>query len=286
MSVQTVIKKIKQSFNKAAQSYDAAAHVQKEAAELLFERLAFFNIEPTCILDMGAGTGFITQQLADHFSGAHVIASDIAINMLNVIKQYQKANLSCSCADANKLPFADDSVDVIFSNLMLQWCDDLPTVFREWQRVLKPKGLLLFTSFGPDTLHELRASWASVNDKVHVNTFKDMHDLGDILLQQGFVDPVMDMELMQLAYDDVCALLKDLKAIGSINLNDTKHSLTGRGELAKLKSTYEKFRDDEHGLPATYEVIFGHAWGSETKREISGDIEIPIDMITKYQKIN
>jgi malonyl-CoA O-methyltransferase len=163
------------------------------------------------------------------------------------------------CADAAQLPFADGSVDLILSNLMLQWCDP-DRVFAEFRRVLCPQGLLCFTTLGPDTLCELRSAWATVDSHTHVNQFIDMHDIGDALVRAGFASPVLDVERYTLTYLDVQKVAADLKDTGAHNSTAGRpRGLTGRGRFAALQAAYEAFRRDGR-LPATYEVVFAHAW--------------------------
>jgi malonyl-CoA O-methyltransferase len=167
------------------------------------------------------------------------------------------------CADAERLPLADGSADLILSNLMLQWCNP-DRVFAEFRRVLAPHGLLTFTSLGPDTLCELRSAWAGVDSCTHVHQFIDMHDLGDALVRSGFAAPVLDVERYTLTYLDVRRVAADLKATGAHNATMGRaKGLTGRRQFAALQAAYEAHRRDGR-LPATYEVVFGHAWTPDT----------------------
>ena len=158
------------------------------------------------------------------------------------------------------MPFADMSFELVYASLVLQWCEDLDATFLEWRRLLKPHGLLLFSTLGPDTLKELRAAWSEVDGFNHVNRFLDMHDIGDALIRAGFVEPVMDVEHMTLTYEDAASLMRDLKRIGAHNVTAGRsHRLTGRGRLAAFTQAYERWRRDGR-LPATYEVVYGTAW--------------------------
>jgi malonyl-CoA O-methyltransferase len=175
----------------------------------------------------------------------------------------------CVCADAERLPFADSSFDLVFSNLMLQWCVELEVVFTELQRVLRPGGLLLFTSFGPDTLHELRGSWQQVDGYSHVNAFADMHDVGDALLRTRFADPVMDVERLTVTYADVWKLMRELKQIGAHNVTlGRPRGLTGKARMQRLVGAYEHYRS-QGVLPASYEIVNGHAWSTSAECGIS-----------------
>ncbi len=173
-------------------------------------------------------------------------------------------NTASSAGDAEQLPFADASFDMLFSNLTVQWCSDLEQTFSEFRRVLKPGGVLLYTTLGPDTLKELRTSWAMVDDRVHVNTFLDMHDVGDAMLRARLAEPVLDTELLTLTYHQCMMLMRDLKDLGAHNINPGRNrGLTGPRKLKAVMEAYERFRQGDGLLPATYEVVYGHAWRAE-----------------------
>jgi malonyl-CoA O-methyltransferase len=264
---------IRASFDRAARHYDEVAVLQREVANNMLARLDAIRIEPATILDVGAGTGYCTAALRQRYPQADIILLDIAPAMLQCARQ--KRNLreklfsrkqSYVCGDAETLPLADNSVDMLFSNLTLQWCDDLPATFTEFLRVLKPDGMLLFSSFGPDTLKELRESWQRADTSVHVHRFVDMHIVGDALLHSGFADPVMDVERYSLTYPDVYQLMRELKTLGAHNAaNHRTHTLTGPNKLKAMTNAYERYRHDGV-LPASYEVVFGHAWAPREAR--------------------
>jgi malonyl-CoA O-methyltransferase len=153
-----------------------------------------------------------------------------------------------------------------WSSLALQWVGDLQASFKEIRRVLKPGGLFIFASFGPDTLQELRAASSGVDGHHHVNRFIDMHDVGDALVHAGFSNPVMEMEQITLTYDDLPALLRDLKAIGAHTvLEGRREGLMGKSAWQQLRRNYDKYRQDDR-LPATYEVVYGHAWSERAQK--------------------
>lgn len=275
---------IAQSFTRAADRYDSAAILQRQVGEQLLERLQFIKLEPTRILDIGCGTGLLTQQLQRKYSAAQTIALDIAHGMTIYAKEkHIEPNLFFVCGDTTQIPLPTQSVDLIFSNFTLHWCDDLNAVFAECQRILKPGGLMLFTMLGPSTLTELRQSWAQVDDFKHVHAFFDMHDIGDCMLRNQFHDPVMDIDPYVLTYTNVFGLMRDLKDIGAHNLSAGRRlGLTGKEALHSMIRAYERRRTAEGTLPATYEVIFGHAWGGVLKNKKSAsrsEIRIPLDQI-------
>jgi len=181
------------------------------------------------------------------------------------------------CCDVEQLALADASVDFVYSNLTVQWCNDLNAVFKEWMRVLKPGGMLLFSSLGPDTLHELRDCWKAVDGGDHVHAFEDMHNVGDALLSAGFAEPVMDVNYYTLTYSAVIDLMRDLKTLGASNaLQQKNKNLTGKRRLQQLAKQYEKYREEQY-LPATYEVVFGHAWKAETLRDQAPPGEVQVN---------
>ena len=271
---------VRDSFNKAADTYDGVAVLQQEVCQRLLERLDYIKAKPQMILDLGAGTGQATLGLASQYPDACIVAMDLAEQMLHKNKEkvlsqqgmVQKVKRLFNagqrhqfvCADAEQLPFADASIDLIFSSLTIQWCLDLTTLFNEFRRVLKPGGLLMFTTLGTDTLHELRASWTAVSDKTHVNEFVDMQVIGDVLYNAQVENPVMDNDKIVINYQSVKQILVELKAVGAHNQNSGREkALTGKKRLQAMYQAYEKFRTEE-GYPVTYEVLYGHAWNPKT----------------------
>lgn len=269
----------RRAFNRAATTYDAVAELQYEIGDRLIERLDYVRLQPARILDLGAGTGFFSAALLKRYRKADIVALDVAENMLRQVQArggwFRKPR--CVCADAETLPFADDSFQLIFSNLMLQWSVDLEQTFMELRRVLAPGGLLMFTTFGPDTLMELRASWEKVDGFTHVNTFIDMHDVGDSLVSTRWAEPVMDSERITVTYRQLGTLMQDLKQIGAHNVTHGRPAgLTGRQRMQQLAEAYEAFREDGV-LPASYEVVYGHAWSPVNKQSAdAGGNEVPL----------
>jgi len=255
------IPRVRRAFDRAAKSYDAAAVLHTEVRDNLLARLDLMALTPRVAVDAGAGTGHASRALKRRYPKSLVIALDTSQRMLQAAGRQQSwlRRFARVCADAERLPLADGAVDLILSNLMLHWCDP-ERVFAEFRRVLAPQGLLTFTSFGPDTLREMRSAWGKVDSHTHVNQFIDMHDIGDALVRTGFASPVLDVERYTLTYLDVRRVAADLKATGAHNSTMGRaRVLTGRRQFAELEAAYEAFRQDGR-LPATYEVVFGHAW--------------------------
>lgn len=269
----------RRAFSRAASHYDEVAALQREIAGRMLDRLTYIRHQPTVVLDVGAGTGDATQGLARQYPEAQILALDFALPMLYQARQREGSVApDCLCADAERLPLADASVDMIFSSATLQWCNDLLGTFREFLRVLRPNGMLLFSTFGPDTLMELRASWAAVDGGTHVNPFVDMHNIGDAMLEAGMAEPVVDVDRLQVTYQDVSSLMRDLKTLGAHNVTrDRQRGLTGKGRLQAMYRAYEGFRKDGR-LPASYEVVYGHAWAPD-QRQRDGQTEIPLEVV-------
>jgi len=261
---------VKRSFDRAAKDYDAHAPLQREVRERLLEKLDFVTLEPSALLDAGCGPGGALPALAKRFRKAKLFALDIAPGMLAEARRRKPwfRTLATLEGDLARMPLADDSVDLVFSNLALQWANDLDAALKEFRRVLRGGGLVVFSTFGPDTLKELRAAWSATDGYTHVNRFLDLHDVGDALVRAGFTEVVMDVEHFTLTYDHVKGLLRDLKVIGAHNVNAGRaHGLTGRQRFAAFEQAYEAFRSDAK-LPATYEVVYGTAWLPELPKGV------------------
>ena len=266
---------VRRSFEQAAQHYDHAAVLQREVCNRMFERLDYIKHQPGTILDAGSGTGYGTRQLTARYPQARIVALDLALSMLQVARQHTpwwqrrlsfvaSNRVNYVCADWERLPLPANSVEMIWSNLTLQWCD-LERSVKEAQRVLKTGGLFMFSTFGPDTLQELRNAFHGLDGHTHVNRFIDMHDVGDCLSHGGFADPVMDMEKITMTYPDVATLLSDLKAIGAHNVTQGRRpGLMGKTAWRSMLQRYEALRNNGK-LPATYEVVYGHAWKAQPR---------------------
>ena len=256
--------RLRAAFDRASAGYEAAAGLQARVATELLERLVAFEFAPRVVLDLGCGTGRVTRELKRRYPRALVIALDLAPGMLREARGNQMlwrrfARLN---ADALRLPLAGSSVDLVFSSLVLQWCEPLEQALAEVRRVLKPGGFFAFSTLGPDTLKELRAAWAEADGLTHVNRFLDVHDVGARCAGSGLTEPVLDVDRIELGYPDTLTLMRDLKAIGAHNVTAGRpRSLIGRARLKRMSEAYEAFRRGPV-LPATYEVIYGASWGA------------------------
>jgi malonyl-CoA O-methyltransferase len=283
--------RVRSAFERAAASYDSAAVLHHEVGQRMAERLALVRLQPETILDAGCGTGDAIPELRTRFPPASIVGLDIAAAMLEAARRRVASSTTPERsilarwlgarstvhgptglvrADACRLPFAGGRFDLVWSNLLLQWINEPPRAFSEFNRVLGVGGLLMFTTFGPDTLFELRAAFSGVDQSTHVHRFIDMHDLGDMLVHAGFAEPVMDMERITMTYVDADALMRDLKSTGAHNATFGRpRGLIGRGRWQRVRAALERFRRDGR-LPATFEVLYGHAWKPEPRTADDG----------------
>ena len=264
----------RRAFERAAATYDASAVLHREVGRRLFEHLDPIRIEPRRIVDLGCGTGAAFEALGKRYPKADLIGVDFSMAMLRgarartgwLRRAFGRGDPRLVCADAERLPLAHGSVDFVFSNLALQWCRP-ENVFAEAARMLPTDGLFMFSTLGPDTLKELRAAFG---ERCHVHDFVDMHDLGDALVHAGFADPVMEMEVITLEYAEVGDLARDLKATGAHNaLPERARGLTTPRRWKRMAERYEAQRRGG-ALPATYEIVYGHAWKTAPRRTPDG----------------
>ena len=292
---------VARAFDRASATYDAAAALQNEVRAEVLDRLGHFRLEPRVVLDAGCGTGHGARALKDRFPGALVVASDIAPGML--VESGQRMSwrdrflggrfgrpFSRVAADVYRLPLADGSVDLVFSSLMLQWCDDLDAALRELRRVMRPGALLVFSSFGPDTLRELREAWAAADGNAHVNPFVDVHDVGSAMARAGFAEPVLDVDRLVRHYPDARALMREIRQIGARNaLSGRARGLTGRRRLEAMQRAYEA-RRERSGLPATWEIVHAAGFAPEggsadrVSRGPAGETVIPLDQLRRRER--
>jgi len=290
-------RQVRRAFSRAAHGYDNAAALQREVAARLMEQLDYLDdpalnrAPPQVVLDVGCGPAHATVAMQKRWPKAQVIALDLALPMLHAARHNFGGWRPFTrrpdpvCADARALPLRDASVDVLFSNLCLQWVEDLPAVFAGFRRVLRPGGLLLLSSFGPDTLHELRAAFAQADAAPHVSPFASIAQVGDALMHAGFRNPVLDRDGMSTHYADLPALMRELRAIGATNaLRSRRSTLTGKSRFARAADAYEVERRGNDGLlPASWEIITAMAWAPDAGapiREAGAEIaQFPADRI-------
>lgn len=278
-------RQVRNAFNRAAGTYDQAAVLQREVCSRMLSRLDYILHRPTAVLDAGSGTGFGARRLARRYPEATVVALDMAHGMLlrsrtgetwwkRLLRRPER--ILPVCGDVDALPVGSGWAGMVWSNLVLQWCGDLSRSFAEVYRVLAPGGLFMFSTFGPDTLKELRAAFGAADDYTHVNRFIDMHDIGDLLVQAGFATPVTDMEIFTLTYAEAVAAMRDLKALGAHNVTaGRRRGLTGKAGWSRALARLEATRRDGR-LPVTFEVVYGHAWKPEPRRGPGGQPVIEI----------
>ncbi|MCP4489428.1 MAG: malonyl-ACP O-methyltransferase BioC [Gammaproteobacteria bacterium] len=254
---------VKKSFNRAAKSYNRAAILQEQVLQRLLQRLQYIRHQPQSIIDIGCGTGKAVASLSKRYPKAKITCIDLAFSMLHESRsQFGWLNKKRLVnGDMECLPFADNSFDLLFSSLALQWANDLPAALADIARIGRPQGLLMFATFGFATLSELRDSWRQVDQKPHVHQFIDMHDIGDALIDTGFSQPVVDAETIRLEYDNFRQLLDDLKNIGASNADrNRERGLMTPSKLGLLEESYRKLGFENGKFVASYEVVYGHAW--------------------------
>ena len=260
-------RQVRRAFGRAASAYSATAVLQREVEARLLEQLDYAKAPPQRIVDLGAGPGRASVALKKRWPQAQVIAIDLALPMLREARKqagWWRPKFARVNANAAVLPLPDASVDLLFSNLCMQWIADLPGLFAEWRRVLTPGGLVLCSTFGTETLHELREAFASADAAPHVSPFVPIQTVGDAMLSAGFRDPVLDSDTFTLTYRDAPALMHELRTIGAGNaLVSRRRSPTGKQRMRDAIAAYEQFRQPDGLLPATYEVFYAHAFGPE-----------------------
>lgn len=249
---------LRRRFDAAAETFDRAAVLHEEARSRMLERLTLFGLEPERVLDIGAATGAGSAALATLYPDAQVVAVDASLPM--ALRAAANApGVSVLAGDAHELPIEDHSVDLVFANLLLPWVEP-QLVLAEFARVLREDGLALFTSFGPDTLLELRRAWAGIDDRIHVHGFIDMHDLGDLVARAGLSEPVMDVDRLEMRYSSLGTLVADLRETGAVNsASGGPTGLMGRKRWQAFENALRS-RSGPDGLSVTIELIFGQAW--------------------------
>lgn len=272
----------RRAFARAAGGVTQADFLAREAESRMAERLDYLKFSPVRILDLGCGRGASLDLLASRYPMAGIIGIDASVRSLArsqsergigarlkrwIGRRPGTGMRATCCADMMQLPLAASSASMIWSNLALAWVLDPAAAFTEFARVLEPGGLLMFSTYGPDTLRELREAFAGIDSYSHTLRFVDMHDLGDMMAASGFATPVVDMQVITLTYPDVGGLVRDLRATGETNVAaDRRRGLLAPSAWRRMTQAYEARRRDGR-LPATIELVFGHAWKAETRRE-------------------
>ncbi len=259
---------IQASFDAAAHQYEEHAVLQREALSRLLERLDDdLKTPPAQILDLGCGTGWAIPEFLKRYPEAQIIAADFAERMVQQVPKH--VQVSPRVTDAHAIDVHAQSCDLVFSNLMIQWCDE-STVLQEIKRALKPGGLMHLTTMGEHTLHELKLAWQSIDEKPHVNEFVPAAKVADLTLQLGFEDVIADSEFITMTYASVVDMMRDLKNIGAHNVdNQRPRGLTSPKVIKQLAKNFEEFRTEDGLYPATYELVYLRARKPEDDRGLA-----------------
>jgi len=260
---------VRRRFDRAADQFDDADFVHATTRHGLLARLEPLLTDAKVVVDLGSATGSANPLLRKRFKGARIICVDFARRMLERARQKKSwlSNAAFVQARAEALPFANESIDVIFSNLLLPWINNPATVFSEVARVLRKGGVFAFATLGPDSFREIRHAWRQLDDNPHVSAFPDMHDLGDSLVGAGLRDPVLDVDRLRIDYRNADRLSADLEACGARNaLSSRSKALTGRHRYAAM---LESLADPAAGGSITLdlELVYGHCWGAGPKMD-------------------
>jgi malonyl-CoA O-methyltransferase len=269
-------KDVQRRFDRAASHFDSADFVHSVTRDGLFARLEAIVIDARTVIDLGSATGSGHRLLARRFHRAHIISVDLAHNMLVQARRKKSWYVRSSLVQANAeaMPFCDQSVDVVFANLLLPWATDPAHIFAEVARVLRKDGLFVFATLGPDSLRELRRAWRVADEGEHINRFLDMHDLGDAAIRSRLRDPVLDVDRLTVTYNSHTDLFRDLTAMGARNsLRDRYRSLVGPGRFATMTDALDAVSRDGV-ISLDLELVYGHCWGSGTQ---TGEGEYRID---------
>ncbi len=281
-------KHLQRYFDQISHEFDSHDFLFRDINQKQISRMKLFQINPQTILDCGCGTGVGTQLLLEQFKKSTVYSLDMARNMLSVVqkkKKWRQNNVSVQ-AQAHKLPFKTNSFDLVYANLMLNFCEDFSLVFQEWQRILKPNGLLMFTALGPDTLKEFKSALKQIQPQQPSPEFTDMHDIGDLLVKHHLTDPVLDIENLKIEYKNPEKCLADLRLLGGKNLHpDRLKHLMGKNFRQSLIQFFETSKNSAGQFSISLEIIFAHAFASSVSSQTTKDnvVSIPVGSL-KIQK--
>lgn len=279
-----VFRDVRQRFDRVATGFDDADFVHRATFDELLQRLSPVKIEPRKILDLGCATGTGSRQLARRYRRSHIINLDASFAMLQQAKKRRTLLMKPSLlqGDAARIPLQNQSVDLVFANMLLPWIDDLPACLSEIARVLRKDGVFAFATFGPDSLSEIRDAWRATDEDRHVNAYPDMHDIGDALLRTGLRDPVLDVDHLAVTYRDTDALYRDLTRAGARNcLHGRRQTLTGKNRFRAMDELLAARMADDV-LSLRLELVYGHAWGAGPRRP-AGEFHLDPDSIARRQ---
>lgn len=271
-----------------------AAFLHDEIGQRMLERLQYIRLQPEALLDAGCGAGGALGGLATRYPGAAYHGVDLVPRLLEEARKrhppdrrwlrallpgkHKRSEPQWHEGDLAATPLADESVDLVWSNLALHWHPRPHDVFAEWFRVLRPEGLVMFSTLGPASLQELRQAVTDAGLRTRTFEFVDMHDFGDLLLENGFADPVMDQETLTLTYQHPHELLRDVRALGGNANRNRRSGLAGRDFRQKLLDSLERQRDSDGQLRLTLEIAYGHAWRAAARRR-GNETLIPVGAI-------
>ncbi len=265
---------VQQATQRAADLDPADNVLARHSGKELLERLSLLTLAPRMILDLGCGAGVEADLLSQYYPDAMVVGLDICGAPL--FKYAPCRSFLAAVGDADHLPYQRGVFDLVVSNLLLPWCD-VDKVLGEVARVLRPGGALVFATLGPDTLCEAHAAWNHVDTFAHIHDFTDMHDLGDTLIRHGFVEPVMDVQMLGLTFADIRGLVRDLRALGGTNaLATRRRTLTGKHRWQAFASAYPHRQTDGSRVRATFELVYAIAWAKSGSSGNGSGIHVPI----------
>lgn len=289
------VRAARRRFERAASTYAEVSVLAREVESRMAGRLDYIRHDPRWVLDAGSGPGAGLGLLRGRYPNARLIGLDIAHAMTQSARRSRTmrarvrdlfSGTACHhlCGDLTRLPLAAASVGMVWSSLALAWAADPLAALSELARVLEPDGLLMFSTYGPDTLKELRNAFAGVDGYPHVHRFIDMHDLGDMLMAAGFAEPVVDMEMVTLSYPDVAALARDLRLSGQSNVDaGRRRGLMAPGAWSRMAAAYGASSRDGR-MPAAFEIIYGHAWKAAVRGRADGARVVKTDFPLKKLK--